>query len=242
MTITHVDKEMLDPTLGNFSTQIEALAVNIEENLSSIATLQEALSEVINNPLHYLGEFRDFHSQQPPHGWAVRNGATLSNGRYTHPKLWAHLALLASAWKKKTAAQWNALNNAEPFGGIGGAPFFVVSGNNIKLPDTRDMYAKTSGRSGQLPGFVGRDEIRNITGDFYAKFSTGYEMGVLANGANYLGGAFIAGSHAIAYSSAPYAGWPGRSLGFSASESVPTGLRNQPAHFCLLGCVYVGGN
>lgn len=178
----------------------------------------------------YPTEFRSFFEQNPPQGWAVRNGATLENADRAYPALWAALHAEKNAWKCRSLEEWSALSAAA--GGCGGAPFFVLdeSAKTIRLPDTRGDYARDAG-SGFLEavGAWHGDAIRDMSGsaDFGPSWLYGASGVFSATGSNPTASASVVGSGP-------------RALGFAASRVVPTASENRPRSYGLLGCVYVG--
>jgi hypothetical protein len=190
----------------------------------------------------YMTEFRSFYEQNAPVGWAIRNGALLSNADTVYPDLWAALQLSANSWKLKTQAQWAALQTAA--GGTGGAPFFVLdtTARTIRLPDTRGDYERCAG--GGTMANVGQwhgDAIRNITGKHY-----------FGQDANALPGAIKQPTGAFKYGALWHETVNGLSWGnggsadiwyellLDASLLVPIADENRTRAFGVLGCVYTG--
>ncbi len=194
------------------------------------------------SPSGYLTEFRGFFEKTPPEGWARRYGELLVAADLSYPQLWEALQKPANAWKCKTQAEWNALRQASPFGGVGGAPFFVIdlSARTIRLPDTRGMYIEDAGFDGLEVGGVHGDAIRNITGQHYF----GQDMDLRRGTPRTPTGAFAYG--ATVRETVDNLSWSNSSdnqwcpLLFDASRAVPTASVNRPKAFGILPCVYVG--
>ena len=187
----------------------------------------------------YIGEYKDFYERTPFDGWAIRNGALLTNAEVNHPALWKFLQKPENAWKLKTEAEWQALNAAEPFVGVGGANFFVLDevANTVRLPDTRGMYSAASGWNSTVTGDVVGDAIRNIEGTSCGESDSGPTLGQYGSITT---GAFVRGD-ATGWYATTSSTHRGTMIKFDASNVVPTDIRNHPATMYMLPCVYVGG-
>lgn len=193
----------------------------------------------------YPAEFRNFYERSPLPGWAIRNGALLVAANQTVPHLWAALQKPENAWKCKTQAEWAAMSQAQPWTGIGGAPYFVIDVNakTIRLPDTRGMYTEDAGFDGLEVGGVHGDAIRNITGQHF--FGQDADLRAGAGTVRNPTGAFAYGG--IARDSVNNLSWGNSSDNswysflLDVSRVVPTANVNRPRAFGSLPCVYVGG-
>ncbi|MDL2226981.1 hypothetical protein LJB86_04925 [Deltaproteobacteria bacterium OttesenSCG-928-M10] len=186
------------------------------------------------------GDFELFYRQTPPIGWAVANGGLLVGADTAAPKLWAELQKSEKAWLLKTQAQWDALSQAAPFSGIGGAPFFVLDLNakTLRLPDMRGMYLEPAGFNGLTVGGTHGDAIRNITGEhFYGQDGDTYSPIRPTGALSY--GPMTSDSNRLSWIQAVANAW--YPLILDVSRVVPTASVNQPKAFGLLPCVYTGG-
>jgi hypothetical protein len=137
-----------------------------------------------------------------------------------------------NAWKLKTLAQWQTLNNAAPFSGVGGAPYFVldVSAKTIKLPDTRNMVMTDAGTLISVGASQG-DASQNISGSFP---SGGRPAGN--------SGAFTVSQEQIVNMTASLSGSEAyMTITLNAANQIRTATETRPKRFGGLGCVYIGG-
>ena len=237
--IAAIPKVAVDAELSKTST-------NPPQN-KAVAAALDALGTAIGTGGAYITEWRNLYEQEPLPGWAVRNGATLTNVSVAYPKLVA--ALKASPWKCKTAAQWTALSNK--FGGIGGVSFFVYdeAADTIKLPDTRGFHEIEGGKDGLMVGVgdgVIGDANRNIIGehgwDHFQSWVMGYGPNVSGNAT----GAFSDRGTLCHWSQMHPSSAPssvGYEMKFNASKSpnYPTDTYSHPRSVIMLGVVYIGG-
>ena len=220
---------------GN-EAEYTAIVTKDPETLYNV-TDEVNIATVAPSDAGYIGEFRDIYLQNPPSGWAVRNGALITCAATNNYAMLIEF-LKANPWITKTEEEWQDLSSAAPFEGIGGVPFFVLdeTTNTIRLPDTRGMYSAGSGWNNTVVGDVVGDAIRNIKG----ALSSAGKHPVLWT-ACVPSGAFetVVKTLHSPYSDSTNAGQID-SIQFDASNVVPTAPRNQPASYYTLPCVYIG--
>ncbi len=247
LTLDKADNRQLIQAILRLTVPVaRKISVLAPLTVSNGGQLDKDLLLALGYPLVYPGAFDSFYEQVPPPGWAVRNGALLSNVRTAYPELLAELRLAKNSWKCKTQAQWTALSNAAPWAGIGGVPYFVVdiSADTIRLPDTRGMYLEDAGFDGLVVGGVHGDTVRNVTGALYTPGWYSVNVGVVRAS----GGVFsdrVSGGRCISrvsYTTETNAGYAYQYIDLDLSTVVPTGNKVAPRAFGALGCVYVGGN
>lgn len=250
---TEVSDDWLNAVQEELAAIVEDTGMELDkaDNSQVLTAINSKIEEAIRiaSITGYFGEFRNFYEQTPLSGWAVRNGALLSNVSVSYPALLAELQKPENAWKCITEAAWQTLVNTEPFNGEGGAAFFVVdtSADTIRLPDTRNMIMTDSGTF-IAPGEAQGDAVRPATGALGSSIlstsgASGYfgtrnapvNEGVLQPVGTTTDNRYYTPSGSNT-TSQPY----GITFDISRAMTVASEVRSK--RFGGLGCVYIGGN
>ena len=99
----------------------------------------------------------------PPPGWYAANGQLISSADTVAPEAYATLQDPAYSSMIVSESQWQALNQASPYSGVGGVMKFVLdtTARTIRVPDLREMYIAGSSPTNVFAG-TRRDMIPQI--------------------------------------------------------------------------------
>jgi hypothetical protein len=183
------------------------------------------------NGMYYVGEIYPFFDLHP--GFALANGGLIENADVDYAILWAWLQTPKGQARCVTQEEWDAMNSADPWLGVGGVTSFVIDlgAKTIRVPDVRGMYREFAGFDGLVSGGAHGDMTRNFTGKFSVRGCTiNAYNGVFGGDSPWAG----AQPSATGYTEPAYAN-------IDISRQVPTGNANKPRAFGAHPCLYVGG-
>lgn len=190
-------------------------------------------------------EFYYFRNPTLRAGFQPCQGGVLTNVDTLYPSTWDYLqtasgqllTISEAQWQAMTVAQWGSGTNKASWGGIGGAPFFVLntSARTLRLPDLRGMSMEASG-DGLTVGAAHGDAVRNFPGVFSFESQVAGPTGTPTFTPPFSYHADYTRNHLVG---AGGVGWNHEVL-FDPSSATPTANRVQTRAWGALACVYLG--